>query len=332
MHTMLMKQKLFEQSKVYQAIKNGDTTLVQYSGYEDEEWGTSDANYVNRMRIAYYLLYAKIDDENMIAYLFQEELKDRESNSFQGIGYTLQVLTSILRRYNNNGKYNVMFEEAKNANFDCFCGYDENYWIDDEIFSLDLMDCIFLARDLDYKDVMEVLVNKWKDGIEDWTDANRGTLIDFNSFLGKEQENEAIYKILLENAIMYGKIFDIVLAYNKLIRYYINICQFETANFYLQKIIDIKDFKEVESRNLFSNVLEECLEIIGGGVKEADELWKWAKPYLEERVKKKTSMYGNLYTKGIIAAQAVGDTYAIQLKQEYIEWAKKVGLKERINF
>ncbi len=42
---------------------------------------TSDANYVNRMRMAYYLLYAKIDDENMIAYLFQEELKDRESNS-----------------------------------------------------------------------------------------------------------------------------------------------------------------------------------------------------------------------------------------------------------
>ena len=99
------------------------------------------------MRLAYYLLYAQIDDEDTIVYLFQEELKDRKSNSFQGIGNTLNVLTSILKRYNDDGRYNEMLEEAKNANFDCACGYDKNYWIDDEIDSLDLMDCIFLSQD-----------------------------------------------------------------------------------------------------------------------------------------------------------------------------------------
>ena len=112
------------------------------------------------MRLAYYLLYAQIDDEDTIVYLFQEELKDRKSNSFQGIGNTLNVLTSILKRYNDDGRYNEMLEEAKNANFDYACGYDKNYWIDDEIDSLDLMDCIFLSQDLEYKDVMELLVDK----------------------------------------------------------------------------------------------------------------------------------------------------------------------------
>ena len=323
MYTELIKDKLFEQSEVYRALKSGETASVQYSGYKDEKWGTRDANYLNRMRLAYYLLYARIDDEDAIVYLFQEELKDRKSNSFQGIGDTLNVLTSILKRYNNDGRYNGMLEEAKNANFDCACGYDKNYQIDDEVDSLDLMDCIFLSQDLEYKDVMEVLVREWKESIMDWTDGKRDTLIGFNSFLGKEQENEAIYKVLLDNAIMSGKTLDIVSAYNKVIRYYIDIGQFEIADFYLRRMIDTTDFKDIERIRLFGDVLEECFEIISGGVKESIELWKWAKPYLKIR----TNMYGNLYTKGIVAAKTVGDSYAVELEQEYIDRKKKVGLK-----
>lgn len=323
MYTELIKDKLFEQSEVYRALKSGVTVSVQYCGYKDEEWGTRDANYLNRMRLAYYLLYARIDDEDATVYLFQEELKDRTSNSFQGIGNTLNVLTSILKRYNNEGRYNGMLEEAKNANFDCACGYDKNYQIDDEMEYLELMDCIYLSQDLEYKDVMEVLVREWEESIVDWTDAKRNTLIRFNSFLGKEQENEVIYKVLLDNAILSGKTFNIVSAYNKVIRYYIDIGQFESANFYLRRMIDATNFNDIERIRLFGDVLEECFEIISGGVKESAELWKWAKPYLMIR----TNMYGNLYTKSIIAAQTVGDSYAVKLEQEYIDWKKSVGLK-----
>lgn len=320
MHTELIKAKLFEQSETYQALKSGDTSLIQYSGYYDERWGTGDANYLNRMRLVYYLLYANIDDEDLIVYLFEEELKDRKSNSFQGIGNTLNVLTSILNKYNTDGRYDKMLEEAKNANFDCACGFDKNYRIDDEIISLDLMDCIFLSRDLDYKDVMDVLVSKWKDSITEWTDANRTTLIGFNSFLGKEQENESIYKVLLENAISSGKTFNIVYTYNKVIRYYIDIKQFEIADAYLREMIDTADFKEIERIRLFGDVLEECFEIICGGAKDSVELWKWAKPYLQKRA----NMYGNLFVKGIAAAKCSNDSFAIQLEQEYIDWKKKV--------
>ena len=321
MYTELIKNKLFEQSEVYKALKNGDTSLVQYSGYKDAVWGIRDANYLNRMRLTYYLLYANVDDEDISMYLFQEELKDRKSNSFQGIGNTLNVLTSILNRYNINGKYDR--EEAKNANFDCVCGFDKNYQMDDEISSLDLLDCIFLSQDLDYKDVMEVLVREWKESITEWTDASRNTLIKFNSFLDKEQENETIYAVLLENAIETGKSFNIVSAYNKVIRYYIDIQQFEMAHSYLKQMIDSTDFKEVERIRLFDDVLEECFEIICSGVKDSLGLWKWAKHYL----KKKANMYGNLYVKGIAAAKMADDSYAAQLEQEYIDWKKKVGLK-----
>lgn len=322
MYTELVKNKLFEQAEVYQALKSGETASVQYCGYKDEKWGTKDTNYLNRMRLAYYLLYAWIDDEDAIVYLFQEELKDRKSNSFQGIGNTLNVLTSILKQYNNDGRYNGMLEEAKNANYDCACGYDKNYQIDDDVDSLDLMDCIFLSQNLEYKDIMEVLVREWKESILDWTDAKRDTLIRFNSILGKEQENEAIYKVLLDNAIMSGKTFNIVSAYNKVIRYYIDTGQFEVASFYLSKMIDTTKIKEIEGIRFFGDVLEECFEIISGGVKESAELWKWAKPYLMIG----RNMYGNLFTKGIVAAKTIGDSYALKLEQEYTDWKKKVGL------
>lgn len=323
MHVELIKKKLFEQSDVYQALKNGDASLVQYREYKDKQWGTQDANYKNRMRLAYYLLYANIDDESTVEYLFKEELKDRKTNSFQGIGSTLNVLTSVLSRYYVDGKYDVILEEAKNANFDCACGYDRNYQIDSDIDNLDLMDCIFLAQDLDYKDVMGVLVDRWKESITEWTDGNKTTLIRFNSFLDREKENELIYKELLAKAVVSDKNFNIVSAYNKVIRYYIDIGQFEIAHSYLQQMLYTTDFKDIERIRLFGDVLEECFEIICGGVKESGKLWEWAKPYLQRR----SNMYGNLYTKGIAAAKTVSDSYAVQLEREYADWKKKVGLK-----
>ena len=122
---------------------------------------------------------------------------------------------------------------------------------------------------------------------------------------------------------MSGKTFNTVSAYNKVIRYYIDVCQFEIANSYLQKMITTTDFTEVERIRLFGDVLEECFEIICGEIEAADDLWKWAKPFLQKR----TNMYGNLYTKGIAAARAVDDIYVVQLEKEYIDWKKKVGLR-----
>lgn len=323
MNSELVKEKLFEQSKVYQALKSGEYSRVQYVEHYDKVWGRCDRNYLNRMRLAYYLLYAHIDDENTVVYLFQEELKDRTSNSFQGIGYTLNVLTSILNEYNIAGKYDGILDEAKNANFDCACGFDKSYKMDNDISTLDLMDCIYLSQDLEYKDVMEVLVNRWKSSIAQWTDANRKTLIGFNSFLGKELENKEIYETLLENALATGKTFDIVSAYNKMIQYYIDSKQFEIAYDYLKRMIDTTDFKEIERMRLFASVLEECFDIICGGVRNSLELWEWAKPYLSER----TNMYGNLYKKGIAAAKCVNDPYGEKLELEYKDWKKNVGIE-----
>ncbi len=186
-----LKEKIGEQRKVYEALKAGDASLVCYKEFQNGQWGTDDANYTNRLRLAYFLLYEKIDDEGAVAYLFQEELKDRENNSFQGIGSTLCILTWLLRKYNGGHKYDTLFQRAKDANFDCACGYDVEDAVEEDFGKNDLLDCIFLCQEMEYKDVMGILVDAWKEGRgnpADWNPSDRRTLIGFNSFLDRNHK------------------------------------------------------------------------------------------------------------------------------------------------
>lgn len=328
MYADLLRNKILDQQTVYESLKADEKETVCYKELKDPECGTKDANYTNRMRLAYYLLYENIVDEEVIAYLFKEELKDRETNSFQGIGNTIHILTYLLRKCNAGQKYDDLFDRAKNANFDCACGYDVNFDISEDIYDNDLMDCIYLCWDLDYKDVMEQLVDEWKESVEEWNNSNRTSLIRFNSFLNRETENEVLYKELMDSAISNGKIFDIVSAYNDLIQYYLRLKKYETAYIYLDELLETVNYKEIKGTRLFRDLLEAAFEIICNCPNTSKKLWKWAKTELRHI----SNRYGNLYTKGIAAAKADNDSYAEQLEKEYSDWCKEVGLDKGRSF
>lgn len=318
----LLRNRLLQQKEVYEAFKGNRSFTVCYKGCKDKTYGIRDENYTNRLCLSYYLLYERIDDERIIAALFKEELEDRETNSFQGIGTTLGILTQLLRKYNADGKYTSLFKRAKKANFDCACGYDVNIVMNDNIENNSLMDCIFMAQDMDYKDIMEELVARWKNTVTDWSEANRKTLIRFNSFLGKEAENEEIYRQLLVS-VNNEKVFDIASAYKDIVGYYINLKEYRTAYKYLCELLNEYSLGDVKKFRLYDYFLEYGLDI---AVNEPDfmaELWEWIKPELQKR----KNMFGNLYTKGIVAAKALNDPYAEKLEAEYIAWKNKVGIQ-----
>ncbi len=332
MGTEQLMEKIREQRDVYDSLKKGDVSLVCYREFENGEWGTDDANYTNRLRLAYYLLYNKIDDEEAAAYLFQEELKDRERNSFQGIGSALRVLTVLLRRYNGDGRYEELFRQAKNANFDCACGYDPEDEVDDSFEDNSLLDGIYLCLEMDYKDVMADLVDEWKRDTETgagWDDSNRGRLIEFNRFLGRDGENEGLYKELLEESLRAenGRVRDMISRYRDMIRYYVQAGDYDSGAAYCKMVIDTTNYKEIRTLRLFGDILEECLEVIAGMARDgrdlagAFRLWQWTKGELEE--KNRTSWYGDLYTKGIAAAKVMDEAYAGKLEAEYAEWMRK---------
>ena len=312
-----------EQSSVYKAIQNGDISLVHFKPYKDEIYGIQDENYLNRQRLCYYLFYSHIFDEQIIVYLFKEEIIHRKNNSFQGIGNVLIVLTSMIHQNFLSEKYSYLLDEAKNANFDCACGYDRNGVIDNQLNELSLVDCIYLAQDLEYRDVTEALVTMWKDTINEWTELNRNTLIQFNSFLGKEKENEELYHQQLEDALKRGKTNEIIRSYNKIVRYYLDSNQIQKAYLSFMNLLENTNYQEIIRIRLFTDVLEECFEIICKYDEKALSLWKWAKPYLQKR----ENMYGNLYIKGIEAANAVKDPYVKELEARFDDFKEKTSIK-----
>lgn len=321
-YIQLLWNKLTEQDAVYRALLAGDCANVCHAPYLDSTYGTQDANYRNRMRLAYYLLYADIREEEPIHFLFREELKDRQTNGFQGIGHGLNVLTVLLRFHNASGKYNSLFQQAKMANFDCAAGYDIDVEIDADLNSNDLLGCIYLAQDLNYPDVMGSLVDRWKASVIEWTDTNRNMLLRFNTTLNRHAENEAIHKQILASSLS-GSTFQIASAYKQLIEYYIGQQDYFSAEHYLTELTTQYNLTDIRPFRLFSYFLEYALEIIANVPESAPRLWPWAKSEL----KRTTHKFGNLYTKGIAAAKTAKDPYARKLEAEYLLWKRRFKIK-----
>ncbi len=308
-----LKSKIEEQQAVYSALKEEDDSTVCYKEFQNGEWGTDDENYTNRLRLAYYLLYCHIE----VASLFEEELKDRERNSFQGIGSTLRVLTHLIRKYNVDGKYTALLKRAKNANFDCACGYDPDEEVDDDLENSSILDRIYLCREMQYKDVMGVLVDEWKKNTAEWSGADRRMLIDFNAYLGRDAENEGLYREQLEEILSTEKSStrDIISGYKNLIRYYLHIGDYGKALCFCKKVIETTDYQQIRTLRLFKEILEVCFELTTKDAEAGASLWSWAKTEFQKVPI--SSRYGNLYTKGIEAAKAMDDPYGGELEQEY---------------
>lgn len=312
-----LKSKIEEQQAVYQALKAGNTDTVCYKEFHNGEWGTDDENYTNRLRLAYYLLYCHIEDEEVVAFLFGEELKDRERNSFQGIGSTLQILTHLIRKYNGGGKYADLLKQAKSANFDCACGYDPEGQMEEDFEANSLLDCIYLCQEMEYRDVMGNLVDEWKEDTTEWSDFNRRALIAFNTFLGIDAENERIYQEQLKELLSAGNSSarDIIFGYKNLIRHYIHSDDYDKALHLCEKVIKTTDYEQIRTLRLFKDILEACFEVAANHGEAAAGLWNWAKTELQKVPQ--SSWYGNLYKKGIAAAKAMDDPYGKQLEQKY---------------
>ena len=209
------------------------------------------------------LLYCHVEDEEVVAFLFGEELKDRERNSFQGIGSTLQILTHLIRKYNGDGKYAGLLKQAKNANFDCACGYDPEGQMEEDFEANSLLDCIYLCREMEYRDVMGSLVDEWKEDTTEWSDSSRRALIDFNTFLGRNAENERLYQEQLKELLSVGNSSarDIISGYKNLIWHYIHSDDYGKAFHLCEKVIENTDYQQIRTLRLFKDILEACFEV-----------------------------------------------------------------------
>lgn len=139
-----------------------------------ETCGSHDRNYTNRTRLCYALIYgvAEVaDKESVVHELFAEEVKSRQRESFQGIGTNLVLLTAMLRNYEPADS--ELFQEAKNANFDCYCGYDYETELYElvPVEELSLTDVIEMSADMKLNEYTCKFVDIFKENIsciDDW--------------------------------------------------------------------------------------------------------------------------------------------------------------------
>lgn len=162
------KSVIFGYARDVQKYISGDKSDYIYSGEKSEEHGTFDRNYENRARICYALLYdvcgmSAADKKALVRELFCEELKDRETNSFQGIGDNLEMLTSLLLELGEPSD-SELFKRAKNANFDCACGYELRILKTQPLDEFSLIDCIYALSDLGETELMFKLTDEFKSG------------------------------------------------------------------------------------------------------------------------------------------------------------------------
>lgn len=211
---------------------------------------------------------------------------------------------------------------AAKANFDCVCGYNPACQVSDNLYDNDLTDCIYLCQELDYPDVMKQLVSEWKDTVMKDTDSDRACLIRFHQFLGMEEENGPLYQAQLLSATETGKISDLARAYIDMIRHELRMKQYEKAGNHIREARERADDGSDSMWRLRGELLETAFELISSDRAVGGCLWEWAKAEFGRL----TNICGNVYTKGIEAARAMEDTYALELEKEYQAWREKMGL------
>lgn len=187
-----------------------------------------------------------------------------------------------------------------------------------------MTDCIYLCQELDYQDVMKQLVSEWKDTVMKDTDSDRTCLIRFYRFLGMEEETGPLYEAQLLSASETGKISDLARAYVELIRHDLRMKQYEEAAGHIREARKRADDGSEGMWRLRGELLETAFELIYSHRAVGGSLWEWAKTEFGRL----TNICGNVYTKGIRAARAMEDTYALELENEYAAWREKTGLNK----
>ena len=146
---------------------------------DNESEYIKDKNYIERLKLILSILYhknrnklmSKKSFEDLLVFLFEEEIKDRQTNSYQGIGTSLEIMSFLfVKLYNDDinkllSKYKDLFDKAKNANFDCNCGYgvDDYDYYNERLDELSIDAVISYFIDIDDLQLCSKFIDIWKE-------------------------------------------------------------------------------------------------------------------------------------------------------------------------
>lgn len=298
------KQVIFGYSADIKKYLSGDKEDYIYCGEKSPENGTYDKNYTNRKRLCYALVYNVCevpDKENLVRELFLEELKDRETNSFQGIGDNLEMLSSLLMEINDPAD-KKLFERAKNANFDCACGYEPQILNLPPLDEYSLPDCIEALSDLGETELMIKFTDEYKKSELDYNSLQKLRFIAewcTKRDCDKEFAAERIYELYQKEP----KIFDSNTAYHAITDYIEALIRKENIN----------EAAELFGRywEIISGYKRNCYKLgsilIERGAENPEKIWSDILPIIQADLK--NNMVAPIFKDSILnASRIVGDS------------------------
>ena len=280
--------------------------------------GTYDKNHTNRKRLCYALTYnicEIADKEKLIRELFIEELKDRETNSFQGIGDNLEMLTSLLLEIGDPAD-KPLFERAKNANFDCYCGYEARIIEPTPLDEFSLYDCINALSDLDETELMLKFTDEFKKGD-----------LDYNALQKLRYIAEWCTKRESDKEFATERLYDL---YQKEPSIFDKNTAFNAVSDYIELLIEKGDISKAEelfncSKGILSgykrNYYKLGAALISNGAGDPQKIWADILPFIQADMKNNMVAPVN---KDIIltAAKIVGDVKSEKALVKYFHLRK----------
>lgn len=305
----------------------GDFSKVCYKEGVDKEFGSYDINTTNRYKIAAAILFltqpASPKEEDITRKLFIEEIKARENDDWQGIGDNLQILAACLYEYHKDEDIKL-FERAKDANFDTFCGFEVNpSFYTRTVENLTIDDCIYILYNLEEKEVLPELVDIWKNQQTIWNEDTYRNMKEYNNYIGNyDEELKAISIIASFKEKFSPQSFYIGQEYmDKLVKYE----KYEKAFFILKEykkyFKTLDNWESAYSAREFANT---CMNFIinDNNCNRRIFIWNYVKPYLKNKQKSKSiSLMEN-----VIKASGIMREY--NLKKKF----KKLCLKEKSKY
>ena len=311
---------------------------------DNESEYTKDKNYIERLKLVLSILYHKNRNElmnkksfeDLLLFLFEEEIKDRQTNSYQGIGTSLEIMSFLfVKLYNDDinkllSKYKDLFYKAKNANFDCNCGYgvdDYNYY-NEKLDELSIDAVISYAIDIDESKLCSKLVDIWKGTVKEWDKKNLDKLKYYESLIKDKESLLETSKKLFEIAVQENESnWDIVSALNNYLKSLIDNNKYDYAwqliSKYMKNIKNIQNDK-FYNINLGRYIIERAADIMLNinNEKLEKEIWTFiSEPFTAEH----HSFYLKLYEKVLLCCDIVKDEkLKNKISQEYQKELKKL--------
>lgn len=285
------------------------------------ERGQTDAHAANRLRLALALQFGEVREEALIRTLLTEEIAAREQDSFQGIGPTLEILSNLLLAYDRL-EDEALFIRAKNANFDCFCGYtpgeptypqtvteeDRDFWIE-------------LSARLGEPELLNSLIDSWLAEQVQWRWDNAKVWRMYENLRQYDQGELLALRKLAELAQMQAP-WDKCSAAQNLADKLISLGETAEAWQILKQTAPLLEKANAQwyCLGLGRFWLENCMDIVLQSQSEENQqaAWQWSVPYLRRTL---DNLHGNLYEKAALAAERMGEIALADELRQY--WAEK---------